>query len=55
MFRHRKRFRSERSSLDRKFEINYEEVFLTSNVPQIIATPAGRIVTCKSCLLLDCD
>lgn len=46
----RRRFRSERSSLDRKFEINYEEVFLTSNVPQIIATTAGRIVTCKSCL-----
>jgi hypothetical protein len=41
----RRRFRSERSSLDRKFEINYEEVFLTSNVPQIIATTAGRIVT----------
>jgi hypothetical protein len=49
--RHRKRFRSERSSLDRKFAIDYDEVFLTSNVPQIIATTAGRIVTCKSCLL----
>lgn len=43
----RKRFRSERSSLHRKFAIDYEEVFLTSNVPQIIATPAGRIVSCK--------
>lgn len=48
--RRRKRFRSERSSLDRKFVIDYEEVFLTSNVPQIIATPAGRIVACKYCL-----
>jgi len=45
--RHRKRQREERSSLDRKFEIDYEEVFLTSNVPQILATPAGRIVACK--------
>ena len=44
---HRKRFRKERSSLDHKFVIDYEEVFLTSNVPQIIATPAGRIVACK--------
>lgn len=45
--RHRKRLREERSSLDRKFVIDYEEVFLTSNLPQIIATPAGRIVACK--------
>lgn len=49
--RHRKRQREERSSLDRKFVIDYEEVFLTSNVPQIIATPAGRIVACKYTLL----
>jgi hypothetical protein len=45
--RHRKRLREERSSLDRKFVVDYEEVFLTSNVPQILATPAGRIVACK--------
>lgn len=45
--RHRKRLREERSSLDRKFVVDYEEVFLTSNVPQILATPAGRILACK--------
>lgn len=52
--RHRKRHRAERSSLDRKFVVDYEEVFLTSNVPQIIATPAGRIVACECnmCCLL---
>lgn len=37
----------ERSSLNRKFDLDYEEVFLTSNLPQIIATPAGRVVACK--------
>lgn len=45
--RHGKRFRDERSSLHRKFAVDYEEVFLTSNVPQILATPAGRIIACK--------
>jgi hypothetical protein len=38
----------EMSSLDSGFDLDYEEVFLSSNVPQLIATPAGRIVTCKS-------
>jgi hypothetical protein len=37
----------EKSSMDSDFELDYEEVFLSSNVPQLIATPAGRIVTCK--------
>lgn len=36
------------TSLDEDFVLNYEEVFLTSNIPQIIATPAGRIVSCES-------
>lgn len=46
----------ERSSLNRKFDLDYEEVFLTSNMPQIIATPSGRVVACKfaKCCLLDC-
>jgi hypothetical protein len=37
----------ERISLESDFELDYEEVFLSSNVPQLIATPAGRIVICK--------
>ena len=43
----KKRHRRECTSLEGGFDLNYEEVFLTSNVPQLIATPAGRIVTCK--------
>jgi hypothetical protein len=39
---------TEMTSLDSEFDLDYEEVFLSSNVPQLIATPAGRIVTCKS-------
>lgn len=46
-YRSRKRSRRERSSLDRRFDLHYEEVFATSNVPQFLATPAGRIVACK--------
>ena len=34
------------TSLDPEFELDYQEVFVSSNVPQLIATPAGRIVTC---------
>lgn len=34
----------EATSLDTCFELDYEEVFLKSNVPQILATPSGRIV-----------
>lgn len=30
-----------------KHQLNYEEVFITSNVPQIIATSAGQIIKCK--------
>jgi len=32
------------TSLDSTFELDYEEVFTKSNVPQVIATTAGRIV-----------
>jgi hypothetical protein len=58
--RDRKRSRQqrcrERSSLNRKFDLDYEEVFLTSNLPQIIATPAGHVVACKfaKCCCFDC-
>lgn len=29
-----------------KIQLDYEEVFMTSNVPQLIATSAGRIIKC---------
>lgn len=41
---------TEPTSLDPDFELDYEAVFVTSNVPQLIATPAGRIVACKLCV-----
>ena len=28
------------------FELDYEEVFVKSNVPQLLSTTAGRIVSC---------
>jgi hypothetical protein len=37
----------EKTSLDENFVLNYEEVFMDSNVPQIIATLAGRLITCR--------
>jgi hypothetical protein len=33
-------------SLSPGFELDYREVFINSNVPQLIATTAGRIVAC---------
>ena len=38
----------ELTSLDSNFDLDFEDVFVSSNVPQLIATPAGRIVACKS-------
>ena len=35
---------NENSSKSLKFELDYQEVFLKSNVPQILATTSGRIV-----------
>lgn len=35
------------TSLDEGFQLDYEEVFLKSNVPQLLATSTGRIVSCK--------
>jgi hypothetical protein len=34
-------------SFGRSFQLDYEEVFLRSNVPQLLATPQGRIIACK--------
>lgn len=43
----RKRKMSEKTSLDEDFQLSYQEVFISSNVPQLIATPSGRIVACN--------
>lgn len=40
----KKRKRLEATSVEKDFKLDYEEVFLTSNVPQLIATPAGKIL-----------
>lgn len=46
--RDRKRKRhEEKNSLEEGFVLNYEEVFMSSNVPQFIVTLAGRIITCN--------
>jgi hypothetical protein len=37
----------EATSMDPNFELDFQEVFVSSNVPQLIATTAGRIVTCE--------
>lgn len=38
------KFPTEVTSLEESFVLDYEEVFVKSNVPQIIATTAGRII-----------
>jgi PAS domain-containing protein len=43
----RKRTYSEKTSMDEDFHLSYQEIFLASNVPQLIATPSGRIVACN--------
>ena len=43
----KRKHRVEKTSLDEDFQLSYQEVFLASNVPQLIATPAGRIVACN--------
>lgn len=42
---------SEKTSLDSDFKLDYEEVFLKSNVPQILAATNGRIVSCNDFFL----
>ncbi len=48
---HRKRPTEETTSLEPCFGLNYEEVFSMSNVPQLIATTSGKIVTWNKCFL----
>lgn len=43
------------TSLDPDFQLDYEEVFVKSCVPQIIASTAGRIVACKYIPRYVCD
>lgn len=38
---------AEVTSLEESFVLDYEEVFVKSNVPQIVATTAGKIIACK--------
>lgn len=45
----RKRPPEEVTSLERTFELNYEEVFHKSNIPQLIATTSGKIVSWNQC------
>lgn len=48
---HRKRPTDEVTSLEPNFGLDYEEVFTMSNVPQLIATTSGKIVTWNKCFL----
>jgi len=43
----RRKHPTEVTSLEESFVLDYEEVFVKSNIPQIIATTAGRIIACK--------
>ena len=43
--------KKEMSSLERDFDLDYEEVFVASNVPQLLATPSGRVITANAFFL----
>lgn len=47
----RKRPPEEVTSLERNFELNYKEVFTMSNIPQLIASTSGKIITWNQCFL----
>jgi len=47
----RKRPPEEVTSLERTFELNYEDVFHKSNIPQLIASTSGKIVTWNECFV----
>lgn len=47
----RKRPPEEVTSLERSFELDYEEVFDKSNIPQLIASTSGKIVTWNECFI----
>lgn len=38
-------------SIESEFQLDYQEVFISSNLPQLIATTAGRVVTCNDFFL----
>jgi len=45
--RKRRHDEREKTSLEMDFQLNYQEVFLASNIPQLIATQTGRIAICN--------
>jgi hypothetical protein len=47
----RKRKPEEVTSLERSFQLDYEEVFDKSNIPQVIAATSGKIVTWNECFI----
>jgi hypothetical protein len=47
----RKRPPTEVTSLERSFELDYEEVFDKSNIPQMIAATSGKILSWNECFL----
>jgi PAS domain S-box-containing protein len=47
----RKRPSEEATSLERSFELDYEEVFDKSNIPQLIAGTSGKIVSWNDCFI----
>jgi PAS domain S-box-containing protein len=49
--RSRKRPPQEVTSLERSFELDYEEVFDKSNIPQLIASTSGKIITWNECFV----
>ena len=51
VFNNKSRLRppEEVTSLERTFELNYEEVFHKSNIPQLIASTSGKIMTWNEC------
>jgi hypothetical protein len=49
--RGRKRPPSEVTSLERSFQLDYKEVFEKSNIPQLLATSSGKIITWNECFV----
>jgi hypothetical protein len=45
--RNHKKQNPEAMSVESNFELDYEEVFNQSNIPQLLSTSAGRIIACK--------
>ena len=51
----KRKTRSTKAKSVNAFDVDYEEVFVKSNVPQLLATPSGRVVACKFLLLSTSD